>query len=75
MTDTSPEIERMQFEMMKGLGSRRRIELACEMYDAARTAVLNSIPAKLSSDARRRAFVEKMYGTEFSDRLFGDTER
>lgn len=75
MTDTPGEIERVQFEMMKRLGSRRRIELACEMYNAARMAILKSIPDGRTADEQRKAFVEKMYGTEFSERLFGDIER
>lgn len=74
MNDTSPEIESLQFEMMMRLGSRRRIELACEMYAAARKAVLTSIPKTFSEEAARRAFVERMYGREFSETLFEDAE-
>jgi hypothetical protein len=74
MNDTTPQIERLQFEMMMRLGSRRRIELACEMYGAARKAILNSIPKEFSEEARQKAFVEKMYGTAFSERLFTDSE-
>ncbi len=72
MTDTTPEIEQMQFEMMTRLGPSRRIALACEMYAAARTAILRSIPKELSEDSRRRIFVDRMYGTAFADSFFKD---
>lgn len=75
MNDTSPEIERKQFEMMMGLGPKRRIELACEMYMAARESIFVSLPVHLSEKARRRAFVEKMYGREFSDDFYKDEEK
>lgn len=72
MNDTSPEIEQRQFEMMMGLGSKRRIELACEMYMAARVSVFASLPPNLSEKARKRAFIDKMYGKEFADDFFRD---
>ena len=74
MNDTSPEIEKKQFEMMMNLGAKRRIELACEMYMAARASVLASLPSNLSEADRRRAFVAKMYGSEFSQAFFNDQE-
>jgi hypothetical protein len=74
MNDTTPEIERIQFAMMMCLGSRRRIELAREMYGAARKAILNSIPKEFPEEARRKAFVEEMCGSAFSERLFRDAE-
>lgn len=72
MNDTSPEIEKLQFEMMKRLGAERRIELACEMYMAARASAIASLPPGLSETARRREFIGTMYGTEFCDRFFED---
>ncbi len=74
MNDTSPEIERMQFKMMKDLGSNRRIELACEMYMAARESIFLSLANISSESERRRQFIEKMYGIEFSNRLFSEIE-
>lgn len=74
MNDTSPEIERMQFKMMQELGSSRRIELACEMYMAARESILLSLSNITSDSERRRLLVEKMYGIEFSNQLFSEIE-
>lgn len=74
MNDTSSEIEKKQFEMMMSLGPKRRIELACEMYMAARASVLATLPENLSENDRRKAFVDKMYGPEFSHALFNDQE-
>ena len=72
MNDTSPEIEQLHFEMMMGLGSKRRIELACEMYMAARVSIFASLPPNLSEKARETAFIEKMYGKRFADDFFSD---
>lgn len=74
MKDTTPEIESLQSELMTQLGSRRRIELACEMYSAARKAILRSIPKEFTEEARRKAFVDKMYGPEFSKKFFEGAE-
>ncbi len=72
MNDTSADIEKLQFEMMMGLGAKRRIELACEMYMAARASVLASIPPKFSESERRTTIVERMYGRDFSEAFFKD---
>lgn len=70
--DTPPEIAQKQFEMMMALGPARRIELACEMYMAARQSILTSLPQGLSEAERKMAFLEKMYGKEFCDNFFED---
>ena len=72
MNDTSPDIAQKQFEMMKALGPARRIELACEMYTAARESIFASLPAGLSEEQRRRVYLETMYGREFCERFFED---
>ncbi len=72
MNDTSPEIERLQHRMMMNLGSRRRLELACEMYMSARSHALGAIPKELSEEESRRLFVAKMYGSEFARDFFND---
>jgi len=74
MNDTTPEIERLQHQMMRDLGSTRRIELACEMYMAARQSILLSLSSVSSDVERRKLFVEKMYGGEFSNQLFSEVE-
>ena len=72
MNDTSPEMEQLQFEMMAKLGPRRRTELACEMYMAARASALASLPLHLTKKQRRNALVEKMYGFDFAVAFFND---
>lgn len=72
MNDTSPEIEQKQFEMMTSLGPHRRVELACEMYMAARNHIFESLPTYLSEQDRRMAFIVKMYGSDFSEAFFKD---
>jgi hypothetical protein len=36
LKDTSPDIEEMQFRILRGLSNERRFLLACEMTDFAR---------------------------------------
>ncbi len=72
MKDTTSKIEWRQFEMMKALGASRRIELACEMYHAARESAFASLPHDLSKNERQRAFIDKMYGNGFSEKFFLD---
>ncbi len=74
MNDTSPEMEQKQFEMMMELGAARRTELACEMYLAARSFINASLPENLTQEERMRAFVDKMYGREFSKSFFAEVE-
>ena len=73
MKDTTAEIEDMQFELMAKLGPERRIELACEMYMAARESILRSLPEGLTKRERDRELVRKFYGEEFVT-LFFDPE-
>ena len=75
MNDTSSEIEQLQFEMMMKLGPAKRIELAAEMYLAARESVFASLPAGLSAKDRRMAFVQRIYGEKFADDFFNDEEK
>ncbi len=62
MNDTSPEIEKMQFEMMMNLGAKRRIALASEMFMAARKLIFASLPKDLSEREIKKRYYEKMYG-------------
>ena len=75
MNDTSSKIEQLQFEMMMKLGPAKRIELASEMYMAARESIFASLPSYLSEKERRMAFVEKMYGKEFAVGFFSEEEK
>lgn len=57
---------------MMMLGSKHRLELACEMYMSARSHALASIPHGISEEERRRSFVARMYGVEFARDFFND---
>lgn len=61
MNDTSLEIEQIRFEMMMKLGAEKRIELASEMYMAARESIIASLPSRLSDEDRRLAFIEDVW--------------
>jgi hypothetical protein len=68
MKDTSAEIRRKQFEMMKNLSSNRRIELACEMFQTAREMIIGSLPKNLSE----REFKRQLYFRTYGESLPGD---
>jgi hypothetical protein len=70
MKDTSPEIEQLQFEMMMNFDSNKRIEMACEMFMAARELILNSLPKDIPETERRRRYFQKMYGHPLPEDFF-----
>lgn len=57
MNDTSPEMEKLQIEMMLKLGANKRIELAGEMFMAARDLILASLPGNLSERANKKTLL------------------
>lgn len=70
MNDTSPEIRRKQFEMMKKLSPNRRIELACEMFQTAREIIIASLPKNLSEEEFKRRLYFRTYGEHLPDDFF-----
>lgn len=72
MKDTSPEIEKMQFEMMIKLGANKRIALACEMFMAARKLIFASLPKDLSEKECKKRYYEQMYGEPLPADFFKD---
>jgi hypothetical protein len=74
MRDTSPEIEKMQFEIMMKLGADRRIELACEMFMAARKLLFASLPEHLSERELKKRYYLQMYGEPLPADFFKDEE-
>jgi len=62
MNDTSPEMEKMQFEMMMKLSPNKRIALGCEMFMAARELIIASLPKNLSEREFKKLYYERMYG-------------
>lgn len=74
MNDTSPEIEKMQFEMMLKLGASRRIELGSEMFMAARELIFASLPKDLPEREIKKSYYERMYGEPLPKDFFKDEE-
>jgi len=71
MKDTPEHISQMQFDAMMKLGINRRIELASEMYMAAREFIVRSLPPDLSPRQRNKKIVEKFYGLKLAEEAFG----
>lgn len=74
MNDTSPEIEKMQFEMMLRLGSEKRIAFGCEMFMAAREQIFASLPKNLSERETKKQYYLRMYGEPLPADFFKDEE-
>ncbi|MCY7377387.1 MAG: hypothetical protein LH472_15615 [Pyrinomonadaceae bacterium] len=74
MNDTSPEMEKMQFEMMMKLGANKRIELAGEMFMAARELILASLPKNLPEREIKKLYYQRMYGESLPEDFFKNEE-
>ncbi len=74
MRDTTAEMSRIQFEMMKKLSSNRRIELACEMFQTAREMIIASLPKDLSEKEFKRQLYFRTYGEHLPEDFFKDAE-
>lgn len=72
MNDTSPEMEKLQIEMMMKLGANKRIESAAEMFMAARELILASLPKSLPEREIKKIYYERMYGEPLPEDFFGD---
>jgi hypothetical protein len=75
MNDTSPEIRRIQFEMMSKLSTNRRIELACEMFQTAREMIIASLPPNLSEKEFKKQLYFRTYGEHLPEDFFKDDEQ
>ncbi len=62
MKDISKEIEKLQFEKMMAMSPDQRIAMACEMFMAARTAFLASLPKDLSEEEVKKQLYFRTYG-------------
>jgi hypothetical protein len=76
LNDTSPEIKKMQFEMMLKMSANQRIKMACEMFMSAREMFLNSLPKDLNENEVKRQLYFRTYGEhlphDFFNNHFGD---
>jgi len=74
MKDTSPEIEKLQIEMMINFSPEKRIALGCEMFMAARELIIASLPKNLSEREFKKQYYQKMYGEPLPADFFKDEE-
>ncbi len=70
MNDTTNDIRRIQFEMMKKLSSNRRIEFACEMFQTAREIIIASMPKNLSEKELKKQLYFRTYGEHLPEDFF-----
>lgn len=62
LKDTSPEIEKIQFELMMRKTPNERIALACEMFMSARESFLASLPEDLPAEEVKKQLYFRIYG-------------
>lgn len=67
MKDTSPEIEKIYYEMMMKRSGEERMRMAAGMFDAARQMALASFPKGLSLCEINKLLFERFYSNDFSD--------
>jgi hypothetical protein len=72
LKDTSPEIERIQFELMMRKTPNERIALACEMFMSARQLFLASLPKDLPEKEIKKQLYFRTYGEPLPDDFFRD---
>ena len=70
MKDTSPEVEKMQFELMLKKTPNERIALACEMFMSARELFLRSLPKDLSEKELKKQLYFRTYGEHLPEDFF-----
>jgi hypothetical protein len=70
--DTSPEVERVQIELLRKAGKTRRLqlglELSSEALEMAQRAIKRAHP-ELSELEAKLLFVEVTYGKDLADRV------
>ena len=70
MNDTTPEIEKMQFEVMLKKTPNERIALACEMFMSSRALFLASLPKNLPENEVKKQLYYRTYGEHLPDDFF-----
>ena len=61
MTDTPPDVENRQIEMMMTMTANERIAAACEMFMAARELILGSLPNDIPENEALARYYEALY--------------
>ena len=71
-SDTSPEVERVQIEMLRKAGKSRRLQLGLQLsgeaLEMAQRAIRRAHP-ELSELEAKLLFVEVTYGKDLADRV------
>ena len=70
VNDTSPEIEKIQFELMMKKTPNERIALSCEMFMSARELFLASLPKDLSAKEIKKQLYFRTYGEHLPNDFF-----
>lgn len=70
MNDTTPEIEKMQFELMMKMSPNERVAMACEMFMSARELFLKSLPKDLSENEIKKQLFYRTYGEHLPEDFF-----
>jgi hypothetical protein len=70
MNDTTVEIRRIQFEMMKRLSTNQRITFACEMFQTAREIIIKSLSPNLTDKEFKQQLYFRTYGEHLPDDFF-----
>jgi hypothetical protein len=72
MKDTTPEIEKIQRELMMKMTPNERIAMACEMFMSARELFLASLPKDLSDEEIKKQLYYRTYGEHLPDDFFDE---
>jgi len=64
MTDTAPQIERMERDELMGRSSEERFIMGAQMFESAMEMAKASLPAGLSGAEQRRRLFKHIYGKE-----------
>ena len=64
MTDTAPQIERMERDELMGRSSEERFIMGAQMFESAMEMAKASLPAGLSGAEQSRRLFKHIYGKE-----------
>ncbi|MEJ7624729.1 MAG: hypothetical protein WKF34_12115 [Pyrinomonadaceae bacterium] len=74
MKDTLPEMRRLQFQVIDGLGIDRRFELAAEMFMAAQNDMRAKLPSHLVESEILRRVYRNTYNVDLPDDFFKEVD-
>ena len=73
IADTPAELNERLFKAMMAKSGEERLEIGLAMNESARQLVWTGISRELSPLERKKAFLEKFYGSELALSLFNQT--